>query len=65
MKMKNMKIDEWIQINDDPHFLDDNKWKDKRISMSAEEFDKIVHDVFQKNLALPQIQGLLEILANQ
>jgi hypothetical protein len=33
--------------------------------MSAEEFDKIVHDVFQKNLALPQIQGLLEILANQ
>jgi hypothetical protein len=65
MKMKNMKIDELIQINNDSHFLDDNKWKDKRISMSAEEFDKIVHDVFQKNLALPQIQGLLEILANQ
>jgi hypothetical protein len=35
------------------------------ISMSAEEFDKIVHDVFQKNLALPQIQGLLEVLADQ
>jgi hypothetical protein len=65
MKMKNMKIDEWIQINNDSHFLDDNKWNKGYVVIAEQDLDKIVHDVFQKNLALPQIQGLLEVLADQ